>query len=229
MIGRGLKMGIVFLAVIFLLQVHPVLASPFQNGDFETGDFTGWWGDLEPTTGVVDPDSNSHFSILPNSGPSNSNVAEVQNDDTDWMATLFQDFTLDSLLGPGWTMDINFWIKWMPTDSTQDSISAELSDTGYTDTVDLLSGVPTPDLLNGTWVTYDITTFAQTWGGKDVELAFTLADYDWSTPDYFQLDEISFNQTPIPEPATVLLLGSGILGLGVKRLRRRMIEDPQDD
>ncbi|BCX89995.1 hypothetical protein MIN45_PP09 (plasmid) [Methylomarinovum tepidoasis] len=208
-----------------LSMAAPAFALPLQNGDFETGDFTGWSGDLV-STGVVDPDTDSHFSIVLNAGPSNSNVAQVQNDDIDWIATLFQDFTLDSLPGAGWTMDITFWIQWNPTDSTQDTLSAELSDTGLTDTVDLLSGVSDTDLLNGTWVTQDITGFAQTWGGQDVELAFTLNDFDFSTPDTLLIDEISFRQhgpTPsVPEPATLLLLGGGMLGFGMKRFRRNL-------
>ncbi|GAB6068748.1 hypothetical protein JCM13664_20690 [Methylothermus subterraneus] len=204
-----------------LYLTAPALALP-SNGDFETGDFTGWSGDLV-STGPVDPNLDPHFSIVPHAGPSSSYVAQVQNDDTDWLATLFQVFTLDSLPGPGWTMDITFWIQWTPSDSTQDTLQVQLYDLGITDTVDLLSGVSNADLLGGTWVTQDITRFARTWGGQNVELAFTLSDFDLFTPDTLWLDGISINQRApgsVPEPTSLVLLGSGILGLGVKRLRR---------
>ncbi len=218
---KKLLLVMLFGALIF---ANVVQAAPFQNGDFETGDFTGWSGDLI-STGTVDPDLDSHFSLVNVPGQTFQNSANVTNDNIDWIVTLYQDFTLDSLLGPGYTMDITFWIQWSPTDSTWDMLSATLSDTGYTNTVDLLSGVSDTDLLNGTWVTQDITSFAQTWGGQDVELAFTVTDWDWITPDSFTIDNISFNQhapaAPVPEPATVLLLGSGLCGLAFTRKRKR--------
>ncbi len=37
--------------------------------------------------------------------------------------------------------------------------------------------------------------------------------------DYYTLDDISYN--PIPEPGTLMLLGTGLLGLGVFRFRRK--------
>ncbi len=69
----------------------------------------GLTGELTDNLGsfyTVDPDTDSHFSIL-----TPGNVAELFLDDTYWQNTLYQDFTLDTLL-LGWTMDITFWIKW---------------------------------------------------------------------------------------------------------------------
>ncbi len=187
-------------------------ADPLQNGNFETGDFTGWNGELI-MTGPVDPDTDTHFTIVPNAGPSNSQIANITNDDTDWLATLYQDFDLDSL-APGETMDIRFWIQWTPTDSDNDGVSAELSDAGYTDTVDLLDGIADSDLLSGTWVTRNITSFAQTWGGQSVELAFTLADYDYVAQDTLSIDAITIERhATVPEPSGLLLLAGGLAGL----------------
>lgn len=213
----------ILVGFILYIGVGQPFAASFQNGDFETGDFSGWSGDLEPVTGTVNPDSDSHFTIIPDAGPGPSNVAKIQNDDTDWVADLFQDFDMDSLNGPGWTMDITFWVKWSPTDSSQDNIMVSLTDLNSYDSFDLLSGIPDSDLMNGTWITQDITSFASQYGGNAVELGFTISDGDYQTPDSFMVDNISFNQhvpSPVPVPASVLLLGSGIAGLMITRRKK---------
>ncbi len=223
---KALKNTLTLIAGLFFMAclAQTAWATPFQNGDFETGDFTGWSGDLI-NTGVVDPDSDSHFTIVSNEGPNNSYVAKVENDnDYDWQAALFQDFTLDVLNGPGWTMDITFWLQWTPGDSSQDEISVQIQDTGVTDSLDLLAGISDSDLMDGTWVTQDISTFAQTWGGQDVELMFTITDYNGQDGkhDSLLIDNISFQQhpAPVPEPSTVVLLGFGLAGIVGLRKKR---------
>jgi len=210
----------IFSFLLLFFTWNSALGAPFQNGDFGNGDFTNWNGDLV-YTGQVNPNTDSHFSIVNVTGQPFTNTANVTNDDTDWIVTLFQDFTIDVLNGAGWSMDINFWIRWTPTDSTQDSISAELSNLSYTDSLSLLDNVPTNALLNGTWVTQDITSFARTWGGQDVELALTINDGDYLTPDSFLVDNISFNQhAPVPEPTTILLFGTGLAGFAITKKKR---------
>ncbi len=197
-----------FLLEFWLGTLNVANATLFQNGSFDT-DFRGWHGDLI-SSGIVNPNSDSHFSIV--DGPQNR--AQIANDDTDWLASLYQDFDMESLSAPGNTIDMSFWIQWVPTDSTSDGLSATL-DNGNT-TIDLLAAVSTSDLLNGTTITTDVTSLA----GQSVELAFSLWDSDRMTPDTLKIDDITFSQVgaaPVPEPGTLLLVTAGFVALFITR------------
>jgi len=121
-------------------------------------------------------------------------------------------------LNNGEKMEISFWIKWAPTDSTSDGLSATLSDQNGQYFVNLLSGILNSSLLSGTNVTVDITSFAQNHGGEQVELAFTLYDLDYNTSDLLNVDNITFTKipaTPVPVPSSMLLLFTGLVSLGI--------------
>ncbi len=219
------KIFLISFILSFLVLINVSFASNFQNGDFETADFSGWKAIIDDGISPqdVDPDTSSYFNLFHSSDPAFSWIAQIRLDDTYWANTLYQDFTLDSLLGPGYTMDITFWIQWSPTDSDYDGLSVTLSDLTYTTSVDLLAGVSDGDLLAGTWVTQDITGFAQSRGGQEVELTFSLWDWDFDTSDTLSIDNISFNQhapaNPVPEPASIVLLITGLVAIGVIRKR----------
>jgi len=215
----------IYLVVILVVIVlkGPASANTFSNGDFEPGNFSGWAASIDDGSSAqtVDPDIDAHFSILPNSGPANSYTAQISLDDTYWSNTLYQDFSLDAL-NRGYGMEVTLWVKWSPTASDVDGISVVLSNTGYSDTVDLLSGISTGDLLNGVVVTQDITPFAQNWGGMDVEIAFNIFDLDFRTTDTLLVDNVEFTQypaSPVPIPGSMLLLSSGVLAVLFSRKR----------
>lgn len=179
------------------------LATPFTNGSFDSG-FSGWSGSFVDPFTVVDPGATSpQFSL---SGV--NSAAQLMNNDTDWIVTLFQGFTVDSLTNSANTLNLSFSIKWQPTDTGLDSVSATIGG------IDLLAGATASQLLSGANLTVDVTSLA----GSVAELGFTIMDGDWLTPDFLWVDNIAFNQVapdsaPVPEPGTFVLLAAGFAGL----------------
>jgi hypothetical protein len=208
----------VFLLVFLITScIHstPVFAdlSGFQNGNFASG-FTGWGGYLF-SVGNVDPNTDPHFSLT-------AQGAQIGNDDFDTVAILYQDFQMASLASSNNTTNLNYWLQWSPTIAEPMlNVSAFLAEydpitheTGVI--IDVLGTVPMSELLKGTLVSVDVTSLAD----KSVRLAFALSDYDFITPDYLTVGNISFSEqgeNPVPIPSSVLLLISGLAGFGVLR------------
>ncbi|GHT45412.1 hypothetical protein FACS189454_04840 [Planctomycetales bacterium] len=95
-----------------------------------------------------------------------------------------------------------------------------------------------PELNGGliSMVAYDVTDLVKAMGYADIENAFmfTWEDWNWGTEfgkaitnfDYNDLAFIMTNVTPnmltaTPEPATMLIIGLGLAGLGLARRRRK--------
>ncbi|NTW20971.1 MAG: PEP-CTERM sorting domain-containing protein [Nostocales cyanobacterium W4_Combined_metabat2_030] len=186
-------------------------ATSFTNGSFDSG-FSGWNGSFVDPFNVVDPDASpSQFSLA-----GANNAAQLQNNDNDWIVTLFQGFTVDSLTSPANKLNLSFSVKWQPTESSLDGFSATLGG------VDLLAGVTTAELLSGVDLTVDVTSVA----GSLSELGFTIMDWDYLTPDFLLVDNIAFNQVatgaaPVPEPGTFLLFGIGLAGVAFVKNRKK--------
>ncbi len=160
-------------------------ANLLTNGSFETGDFTGWTlAGNTGYTGVCD----GCEGYTAEDGVDFAYMGAVGSD-----ALLSQSFSDVS----GDSYDFSFWYN-NDNGGTPEDFSA------YWDGTQLLSIVDSPN-TDG-WVNY---TFTETGTGTD-----TVQFDARNDPSYDALDNASVaGVSPIPEPSSFLLMGSGLLGL----------------
>jgi hypothetical protein len=168
------------------------------NGSFQNGDFSGW------TTG-------GNFIDTFVEGGAFSYYSGDQDGDGFWAAlgpvgadgSLSQTFSDHA----GAQYTISFWFASNGDNPSDFSV--------FWNTTQLLSLTNPNTGVN--WMQY---TFQATGTGTDT-LTFNFAD----NPAYMALDNVSVtqNQQTVPEPSSLLLLGTGVLGLGgmVRRKLRR--------
>ena len=161
------------------------------NGDFSNG-FNGWQGETDLS------------GSIPGANFDASTGAAILTTDFDlggsYAVNIFQTFTVQSLTTSGNTLSLDFDLI-ANFDDNLDHLLAQMVDTSdASNFINLTSG-------SGP---FDITGFA----GLTVELLFgleNLAGFD----DSLEIDNIAItqNQATVPEPATVLLLGAGLLAM----------------
>jgi len=229
-------------AMVSLICIAPIgpahaFLELITNGDFETGDFTGWikqgigdlysdWYISSGTTApagpqdTVGPAGGAYFAISDTTGPAAQSLIQTFTVPTN-SSSVILDFDMfvnnwweSTIIGTGFDFNGDQYAR-------VDILAGGSSpfDVGTSIVANLYAGADTVETINPyTHYLFDITPIVG--AGGDYILRYG------STQTFYHLqqgiDNVSIvaEGNVVPEPATMLLFGSGLLGAFVRRRRR---------
>jgi hypothetical protein len=217
---RSLLSGIAALPLVLVLCTPSFASSLLVNGDFETGTLTGWtvFTTSNGTNGVGLPNVVPFETILgfPASDAAHFNVGEVTFDGTQQGGGLSQSVVVTDAGLYTFSLDI------ASQDDPDGQINADaglfsilidgVAVTGiglgpFTSPFQILRGT----LSGSTTLSAGAHTFA-------IEITRS-GQQDLSASPHQYVDNVTLNTPAVPEPATWLLLGSGLVGMGLAKRR----------
>lgn len=213
--------------VAFLACFGTANANLISNGDFETGNFSGWdrkgdvriWNTSNLGGGLAALQGMDNYFALLGAGISEGN------------STLRQDFEIVGLSQIEITFDWAF-DYWDNSRTAEDTFLSFVRQDGKPalriSLLDLTThgnGFFSPD-GGFAYGTYSNTIDISSYQTDDARLVFRLqeesdANFWTGTASLAGIDNVSITASPVPEPATMLLFGTGIAGLAAIRRRKR--------
>jgi len=184
---------LVLLMALTLTVTLPGLAAGANlvvNGDFETGDFTGWTTEAAPSGSLFGVSSTD-----PHSGSYAAYFGGVTAGNYDVIYQLLS-------TNPGTQYVEDYWLANPYGGTPSDFLAWNPDIPGWVDVAN------NPSAFGYTNYSFDFTGT-----GADY-VAFAA----YQVPSFFYLDDVSV--TAVPEPATMLLLGSGLIGLAGLRIKK---------